>query len=98
MSNGTHTAPRVVWLPPRPEPPSQPDKSERRSTGSVELGLFIATAATMALLALALKFEDVGRFTGLIAGSFAELPEHGTLLFFGSALVGLAIWARRRSH
>jgi hypothetical protein len=64
----------------------------------VELGLFIATAATIALLALALKFEDVGRFTGLILGSYAGLPEYGALLFFGSALVGLGIWTRRRSH
>jgi hypothetical protein len=54
------------------------------------------TAVVMGLVVVSAQSMHVGQYAGLIVGSFAELPEQGSLLFFGSALIGLGIWVRRR--
>lgn len=54
------------------------------------------TAVVMGLVVVSAQSGPVGRYASLIVGSFAELPEQGFLLLFGSALIGLGIWVRRR--
>ena len=96
MSNSTQAAPRPVWLPPAPESPDQPGKSERRPPGLLERTLFVVSAVVMGLVVVSAQSMHVGQYASLIVSSVAELPEHGSLLFFGSALIGLGIWVRRR--
>jgi hypothetical protein len=50
----------------------------------------------MGLLVVSAQPTHVGQYASLIVGSFAELPEQGFLLLFGSALIALGIWVRRR--
>jgi hypothetical protein len=97
MPNGSRTAPRPVWLPSGSGADDRPNRSHHPPAGVVERGLFIVSAAAFCLVGLASRPDDVGRFPGLIVSSFAGLPEPASLLFFGSVLVGLGIWARRRS-
>jgi len=98
MPNGTHAAPQSGWFVPGSRSTAQPDKAEHRSAVVLERGLLGVAAAALCLVGFASRLEDVGKFTSLIIGSFADLPEYGALLFFGSALIGLGIWARRRSR
>jgi hypothetical protein len=98
MPNGSRAAPRPVWLPSDSAPNGRPNKLRHRSAGVLERGLFIASAAAFCLLGFASRPDDVRRLTGLIVDSFAWLPEQAFLLFLGSALVGLGIWARRHSR
>jgi hypothetical protein len=98
MPNGSRTAPRPVWLPPDSAPHDHSNKSHHRSAGVVERGLLAVAATALCLVGFASKTEDAGQLTSLVFASFARLPEYGALLFFGSALIGLGIWARRHSR